>query len=348
MPMTQYRRTLSAMLLGASLCGLSSTALAVTDEERAGARAQAVAGADAFQAGRYQEALDRFQRAEAVVHSPVHLVYMAKAQIQLGQLVEAQEKLLAVSRETLPAGAPEQFAKAKEEVEPLLAQLEPRIPQLTVTVQGADPGATKVTMDGKEVPTAFVGVPRPVNPGEHKFEATAPGLTGQASITLAEGERQSVEIQLTAAPGGAETTSTASVGTTPMDQGTQGAPNKNGLRIGSYVTFGVGVVGLGVGTVFALKFSSKKGDADELFNECQPRGCTSDERAEIGDLDKEANSAGTIGTVGFIVGGVGIAAGVTLLVMSLQPGGETATTTGQGPHVSPYFGVDRVGVTGTF
>ncbi len=46
---------------------------AQSEEERANARAAAGAGADAFDAGNYQKSADYFERAETLVHSPVHL-----------------------------------------------------------------------------------------------------------------------------------------------------------------------------------------------------------------------------------------------------------------------------------
>src|SRR5688572_12455326 len=47
-------------------CLSAAPAEAQTDAERAGARSAATAGADAFDAGKYQDALDLFLRAESV------------------------------------------------------------------------------------------------------------------------------------------------------------------------------------------------------------------------------------------------------------------------------------------
>src|SRR5512146_2478764 len=64
------------------------------NEERVGARAAAVEGAKAFSEKRWADAIDFFKRAESLVHAPPHLLYMARAQAQIGQLVEARENLL--------------------------------------------------------------------------------------------------------------------------------------------------------------------------------------------------------------------------------------------------------------
>src|SRR5258706_10178573 len=79
---------------------------AQTDEERAGARAAATQGADAFSQNRYADALDLFARAESLVHSPSHLLYMARSLEKLGKLVRARETYLKITRERLEPTAP--------------------------------------------------------------------------------------------------------------------------------------------------------------------------------------------------------------------------------------------------
>ena len=49
-----------------------------TDDQQAGARAAATAGAQAFAEKRWRESLDLFTRAESVIRSPVHELYLAR------------------------------------------------------------------------------------------------------------------------------------------------------------------------------------------------------------------------------------------------------------------------------
>ena len=82
----------STAWLCAALCLLSvRPAFAASDEEKAGARAAATQGQAAYEKKNWAEALDLFTRAESLVHSPVHLLYKARALVQLGQLVKARE-----------------------------------------------------------------------------------------------------------------------------------------------------------------------------------------------------------------------------------------------------------------
>ena len=89
----------------------------------------------------------------------------------------------------------------------------------------------------------------------------------------------------------------------------------NGMRIGSYVAFGVGAVGIAAGTIFALNASSKRGDADDL---CKGPGgkCPIDSQSQIESLDSDARGATTLSIVSFAVSGVAIGTGVALFVMS--------------------------------
>jgi hypothetical protein len=126
------------------------------------------------------------------------------------------------------------------------------------------------------------------------------------------------------------------------------------MRIGSYVGFGVGVVGLALGTVFVIKSSSNRSDANKATTELERTyGCsatgghpacdaTTPEAAKVAGLDKDAKNAKTIGIVGYIVGGVGVATGVTLFVLSSHKDESSAA------YVAPYLGFGAAGVRGAF
>jgi hypothetical protein len=56
---------------------------------------------------------------------------------------------------------------------------------------------------------------------------------------------------------------------------------------------------------------------------------------------------GLLSTVGFIVGGVGAATGVVLLIA--QPKGDSATPpAAAGLHITPAIGLGSIGAVGTF
>src|SRR6195952_4861152 len=93
------RGVAAALLTSVCLLAAAPCALAQTDDDRAGARVAATEGVKASNEKRWADAADLFTRAESLVHSPVHLLFKARALIQLGQLVKARETLLEINRE---------------------------------------------------------------------------------------------------------------------------------------------------------------------------------------------------------------------------------------------------------
>jgi hypothetical protein len=334
-------------------------AFAQADEQRAAARDLASEGADAFDAGRYQDAIDRFTRAESLVHAAPHLLFLARSHAKLKQYVKAREAYMKIINEQLPPNATQGVKDAQAAAQTEIAQVEGKIGRLTIQVQGKEQAKDlSLTVNGVPVPAVLVGAPQPIDPGEHQVEAIATGFrAGPEKVTVGEGERKELVLQLVsdpnavapgavaAAPGATEGTPPPSdPGTPPNDSGTGGGAN--GMRIGSYVAFGVGAVGLGLGTVFLIQSSSKRSEADDLCT--LPGGaCDTSVKTKVNDLDDQADSAGTLGVIGLVVGGVGVATGVTLLVLS--GGGSSDKAAKSKPHVEPWVSTslgERGGGTG--
>ncbi len=353
------RARVMALCLGLSGAGAlvlqSGAAAAATPEETAAARNLAKQGLAAFNEQRFQEAADLFARAESLVHSPVHLLYEARARTKIGHFVKAQEAYIKIIRERFVDDAPQSFHNAKESAKNEVKELEGKLANLTVKIVGVDKGAT-LTLDGNEVSAVLVGVPMPVDPGEHTLEATAEGFKpASAKVTVAEGQRETLELKLlpeeSAAPVAAApadtpaATPTTSSPDAPADPGPTDSGGSSGMRIGSYVAFGVGAVGLGLGTVFFLDGKSKSDEADAYFDEhVDSNGnLNPQEAAEQNQLDDNADSATNLGVMGFVVGGVGVAAGVTLFLLS-----SSSDDSADAPRVTPWVGFNSAGISGTF
>ena len=341
-----------------SLCISSGAAYGQTDEQRAGARSLATEGAAAFNDARYKDAVDLFTKAESLMHAPPHLLYVARAHTKLGQFVKAREAYLRVTKEQLAPNAPQAFREAQTTAQKELNAINPKIGSLEIKVEGAEAAKDlSIKIDGNPVAAVLVGVPQPIDPGEHRIEASATGFRAQPqTVRLGDGEKASTVLKLEVDPNatpaaGAPQGAPAAAGAAPaaapvrdtsvsMDTTRSGS---SGMRIGSYVAFGVGAVGLGLGTVFLLKAGSKSSDADALCN--LPDGaCPLNKKAEIEALDDEAKSAATISVVGFAVGGVGIAAGVVMLLMS---GGKSESAAAR-PVVYPWVAGNSAGFAGRF
>jgi hypothetical protein len=317
----------------------------------------ATEGAQAFNDGRFKEAVDLFAKAESLMHAPPHLLFMARAHAKLGQFVKAREAYLKIVKEQLAPNAPQAFRDAQAAAEEERKQVEPHIGKLMVKVEGAD-GAKdlSVAIDGQPFSVVLLGVPQPMDPGEHTVTATATGFkaapattslkdAGSGAVTLKlEVDNSAPPPSATAATttGAGPVTSTPS-GAPPSDSGSGG----NGMRIGSYVGFGVGAVGVVLGTVFVLKSSSNRKDANDANAKLEAQcghscDATSSEAQHVADLDDKARSAKTIGIVGYVVGGLGVATGVTLFVLSSKKDDSKSA------FVAPYVGPGAAGLRGAF
>ncbi len=175
----------------------------MTDSQRAAARDLFKEGDTLQRAGKLTEALDKFQRAQAVFDAPTNLLRIAECEAALGRLVESAEAFRAVLRAQLPSGSPPAFQAALDQANGELAQVEPRIPRLTVDVQPPKVAGLQLQIDGQSVSAALVGAPMPLDPGAHQVVVSAAGYTqAEQKVTLAERESKSVSLTLTAAPGG--------------------------------------------------------------------------------------------------------------------------------------------------
>jgi hypothetical protein len=223
--------------------------------------------------------------------------------------------------------------------------LEPKLSTLTIVVPEASRAdGLVIKRDGTDVESALFGSAINVDPGRHAITAEAPGHRGfQTEVTVGpDGARETVEIPALEAVRAGRSKAPAGA---PLDAPPKPQRSGSGLRTIAYLSLGVGVVGLGAGTFLALRSSSKRRDADELADACGARCQNSDPRAkQITELDDSARSAKTMATIGFVVGGVGAATGVTLLVLSRRSRKETAPAAA----VTSWIGVGRAGLSGRF
>jgi hypothetical protein len=185
------------------------------------------------------------------------------------------------------------------------------------------PAAGKATtqVDGTDVDTAGE---IPLNPGEHEVSVKADGFKPvEKTVRLAEGAHDAVKIEL--AP--------IAVAAAPVEQ------SSGGSKVPAIVAFGVGAIGIGLGATFGIMAFGQAEDAKALCNGnvCSPAAA---------DAIDSSRTSGTISTIGFIAGGVGVAAGVVLLIVA--PGKSAPAPTKGVTRVTPWFGLGSAGVNGTF
>lgn len=193
------RRWRAIVLLVAGLLLVPRQSYADSVADKANARTLATEGIDLYNEGRYAEALDRLQRAQQLFDAPIHLLYTARAQTKLGQLVEATETYRRLIRVELSADTPAAVREAVESADAELDGVDARV--AAVRIEVVPPVETGLTLriDGQPVSAAVVGVDRPLNPGRHHFEAEHPdGRRAATSLELSEGQRRVVRLEFAA------------------------------------------------------------------------------------------------------------------------------------------------------
>jgi hypothetical protein len=202
--------------------------------------------------------------------------------------------------------------------------LDERIPTVKIMVRGGGGRGLRISLDDADLADWTPERAYPVNPGAHRVTVVPLGGVGVSkSATFAEGARASLEIELSGAAPAVLPTRLA---------GDEPAAPRPWL-LPSLMGYGLGAlgVGLGVGAGFAAKGLTKT-----VEKECPQYQCPS---SAAGDLSA-ARGLGTASTVGFVLAGVGVAAGTVLLIV--KPGASP-----QKP-VALLVGPGSVGVAGSF
>lgn len=343
-------------ILGTGLLLLSVTApalaadIAISDE----ARAHFAAGVNLLQdpdGARYEEAYREFRAAYSASPSWKILGNLGISAMKLerdGEAIDYYKKYLAEGGKQIEADERAQFQRD-------LATLEAGVVRLTL--ESDPPGASiedeRFPSSGNAIRNGYqlngptqIGV----RAGRHRFTAKLPGRADAVwDVELSPKQNQSYTFKLPEAG-----TAPAPVTTPPPSQPNNGGvtvtpdsvKGSNPLRMGSYVALGVGAVGIGVGTVFGLRAKNKYKEANDFADKNCPAGgepcALGDNYAEWNELGKSADSAKTLSIVGFVVGGVGLATGVTLFILSGKKEQPAAA------KVEPYLGPGSLGLRGSF
>ncbi len=306
----------SIITFGAFSATPASAADLVDDASRGMARKLGYAGVAAYQAGDYRTANDKLEKAYAVLRVPSLGLWSARALVKLGKLVEGSERYAQVAQLGAALGDEAVQKRALADAANELALLTPKIPRITVRLEGASPAEVQVQIDGVAVASPVLGQARLVNPGPHKIEGQRGGEHAAAELVLAESESKPAVLRFSSvvaaspapAPAPASGSGSAAASDSLGSSGSSGSSSASlgQRRIFALIAGGVGVVGVGIGTVFGLK---SKSDHDDAVKYCASRQCSDPRGVNAGN---DARAAGNISTVAMIVGGVSLAGGAVL------------------------------------
>ena len=348
-PSRSYRVPVGASVIAlfASVFGMSSSAAAQEAQDVAAARALGQKGTLAAQTGRCDEAVDLLTRAKALMPVPTVLTPLGECQVKLGKLVDGSESLQAAVRADIDASSPKAYVKAQAHAKELLAAVLPRLAHLTIDVKVPSGVSAKATDNGVAVSSVLFGIDRPVDPGKHTIEANAKGyLPKKASITLSEGQKERVPLELAidphppaeAVPADGHPGVTDETGhPKPAGSGPGTESHGSGQLIAGIVTTSAGGAMVGIGAILGGLALSKKSTLDDACDAA--KHCPATSASDVSSMKTFANTS----TALFVIGLSAAAAGTVVILTSPHDAPKRDAIT-----LTPLLGPGSIGLAGRF
>lgn len=283
-----------------------------------------------YKANKFAEALPLFRESFALVPSPNSRILIARCLVGTGDFLAGYQEFDAVIAD-VDARQEAKYQQTRDAAVQERDELaNTKLAIVTISVANAAPG-TRVAIGDKDIPADTWGKPMPMMPGAVDVTLTTPPAPPQTQrVDLRAGEKR--PIALDAAPGGAPP---------PPPPTTSSGGSRAVLRPIAYLAGGIGVAGFGVFGVFGGLASATYSDLESKCSGGEgSRVCPSDTQGQIDDGKMQKDVA----NIGLIVGAVGLAAGVTLFVLSIDRGPKKEAAV----HVQPVVAPGYVGFQGAF
>ncbi len=320
-PSTRTRRIWIAGSFVAALAGSSPAAAAPPSADAAAAEVLFDKGRAALSAQDWATAEKAFAQSQALDPAVGTRLNLGECRMRLGAFPAAWQDFTDALRELPPSDARREYARGR------LAELEKKLPMLTVALRSGTPSGTRVVKNGTAMSRAALGVPLPVDAGAVVVVVSAPG---HADARFTVDARTGEALHLEVAPG-------------PVAVGSAAAPPST--RTAGFVVGGVGAAGLVTGIVTG---ALALGRASAYRSDCPNQECANPTALANASSDSSAaKNLSYVSTTTFIVGAAGAGLGVYLVLR--QPSGHSesgAATSALG--FSPVPGGGVLGLRGTF
>ncbi len=283
--------------------------------------------------GKYAEACKKLEQSQHIDPGIGTLLYLADCYEKSGRTASAWATYRQAASEARAEGQEARAGVGSDRA----AALEPKLSKLTINVSSAARGLTGllVKRGTDTVRPGLFGVPVPVDPGMVAIEASAPGYTTWKKSVKVGDQADKVQVSVPAlekAPATAPAappeqtppptpTPTPAPTPAPAPRADTGSPGSTQRTLG-LIAGGVGLVGIGVGSVFGVQAIQKNNDAKKI---CPDNVCSSQRGLTLTD---DAKRAATISDIAIGAGAAVLAAGVVLYltaprkrnaVLRLQP-----------------------------
>jgi hypothetical protein len=313
-----------AHVLGAALLAVPAVAradgvppAAATPLQREQAQSRFLRGKELMDRGQYSEALVEFRASHDIVSSPNTRLEIARDLRASGQLVAAYAEYGRAAVEAKEvASEDDRYRRAYEAASAERAELEPRLAFVSLTVSHPRE-ETRVSIGDEELRRAAWEEPAPLAAGSTAIVVTTPGYRPLTrTIQVAAGDHVTVVIDAQEAPAESAVATVAPEEPPPVAPPPQRDGARGALRASAYVAAGVGVAGL---ATFAVGGLLARSAYDDLQKSCGGGPCAANKKSEV----DRGRTEQTIANVGLVAGLVGVAAGVTLFVVSLPKSAPT-------------------------
>jgi hypothetical protein len=303
--MRKLRTLLFAFVLSTASTA-SMTAFAQQDAALTEAQARFKEGLDLADANNHEAARLKFQQAYSVYKSPAVLYNLARSEQLTGHDIEAFEHF----REFLKSPPDPKVTEAhKKKAQENAEELAKKLGQVDVQ---APPNA-RITVDGKIAPEAARD-PVPVAPGRHVIEATLEGRIKSIAVECTAGNVTKAKIEFETTTGGSGA-GTGSGFTEPPPAGGDDDRTSSARYVVPAILGVAGLASLGIGMGFGLASQAAKDEEDSLR---KPGVCNDRASGDCQTLQAKSDdvtSKGTISTIGYVGGGVLLAAAVVTYIV---------------------------------
>jgi hypothetical protein len=244
----------------------------------------------------YEAALKAYKRADDIMGVPTTSIEVGRAALALGRLVLAYDAFKKAADFPKKKGEPGAFTKARKAAKKRAKELKPRIPRISVEVNGVE-GDVDVEVIIDEDPIDAWGSAQRVDPGMHAIRAEAVGYEpATEQVVIQEGEERTVVLELT-----------------PLNlpEGEGGDDGGSSWWTVAAVAFPIGGASLVAGAVTGgLSLS----EASTAKDQCDGNRCPPEVE---GNLDTSRTLA-HVSTATLVVGGVGVVLGVVAVAVALS------------------------------
>ena len=303
---------------------LASGFASAQSSNKAAAEALFAEGKRLMAAGQFVDACPKFADSQAADPAVGTQLNLARCYKEVGLTASAWSEYKSAAAAARAAGQSAREQLARNEAKAIEAQLNY---VLLSFPEEAKVEGVEVRIDGAVIPASLLNMRMPVDPGEHRVRVTAPGYVEWEESFSVEDAETSLAIP-SLEPAASET---------PLQTTGSSAEAAGSNRTLAWVGFGVGAAGIVTGVIGLLGSSSAQGKLDDVCP--TEKSCpTTDENQQYIDDDSFYK---TLSVVGFIVGGVGVAAGATFLLI---PGAEAEQPAQLEAFVAPGGG----GLRGAF